>query len=628
MKKLLNVLCWIGVAALCTISFVSAYTQEEISAYNWAYRNGITTQATIDSAKLDWKLTRQELSKMLTNYIENVAWVKQTFNSSCLFTDEDEIIPNLKPYARKICSYQIMWSDWQKFRPTSKVTRAELWTTISRMLWWDKHNVSWKDFYIYHLNALKDHWIMNNIENPTKSLARRWDTFIMLKRLSDKFGSNINLNSWSVSYSYSYTFDTSNLYNDNSSTSDDDRYISLFGKSDVIYTWEDGTKYYYDTEFLKMLKWLADKKWETDLSNFLKIQIDFSEESDRLEELLNDDEFLEEIFWTSMEDDFQELSQREKEEAIKKVKIIINKLKVEVEEKWKKYVKDLNNVVKNTKDDQFWLKENYEKSKDYVESTTAMASTLVDTIITLVEAETLSNEASDEELMWAAFGLLWVSLTLQSLEVMYETYQQEWATNAINILNGWSASIKKDNKSAGSANLSYFGSYEAAQLRARDVSRKTDLSQIQSAIVTSQTDKGYWPWMNKWATKWIDVSDISGELMAAWMSRIPSDPVENSIVRWLWSYSSSKWNYSYLVTTRNGVSQWGFVLMAKTEIEWWSNWVVCESGSWLDKWYIQEWTDISKIQTCTSFKKWNTCSSNNTTCYYTDEEELRYILLY
>jgi hypothetical protein len=53
------------------------------------------------------------------------------------------------------------------------------------------------------------------------------------------------------------------------------------------------------------------------------------------------------------------------------------------------------------------LKENYEKTKDYVESTTAISSTLIDTMISLVESEINPDEgASDEELMGAAFGLL------------------------------------------------------------------------------------------------------------------------------------------------------------------------------------------------------------------------------
>ena len=643
MKKVFGILWRVVILAFSIFSFTQAYTQEEYDAYKWAYKNWITTQSTIKEANLDWKLTRQELSKMLTNYIENVAWVRQASLSSCTFTDEDKMTDNLIPYTKKICSYKIMWSNWEDFRPTSKVTRAELWTTISRMLWWDKHNVSWKDFYIYHLNALKDQWIMNNIENPTKSLARRWDTFIMLKRLSDKYGSNIDLNSWSASQYYS--FSSSDYDWDYTS---DDEYLSLFGRKQVIYTWEDWTKYYYDIQFLKMLKWLADKKWETDLSNFLKIQINFSEESGKLEELLDNDELLEEISWVSMEDNFQELSQREKEQAIKKVKTAANTLMAEVEKKCQKYVKDLNDAVKNIKNDKFWLKENYEKSKDYVESTTAIASTLVDTVITLVEAEiNPDEEASDEELMWAAFGVLWVTFTLQSLEATYETYQQEWATNAINILNGWSASSKKDNKvySSSSASLGYSNSYEAAQWRAKDVARKNDLAQIQTAIIVSQQDRGAFPgtngnpanWGLTWAENRMKINDITDNLYKAWMSSIPRDPINTSLVYWLWELYGTKsraknnwavWDYIYVVSKRNWVNNAWFVLMAKTEVEWWSNWVVCKNAAWVDAGYITNDTDIAKIKRCSSFTKWNICSSNSDICSYTDEDELRYILIY
>jgi prepilin-type N-terminal cleavage/methylation domain-containing protein len=38
---------------------------------------------------------------------------------------------------------------------------------------------------------------------------------------------------------------------------------------------------------------------------------------------------------------------------------------------------------------------------------------------------------------------------------------------------------------------------QTAQGRARDVARKNDLSQIQTAIITSQSDRGAWPGMPK-----------------------------------------------------------------------------------------------------------------------------------
>ena len=262
MKKSAYLLWALGIVALLWISFTSAYTPEEYDAYQWAYKYWITTQPTIEAANLDWKLTRQELAKMLTNYIENITFTTQT-TSKCSFIDEDKISDDLKPFTERICSYKIMGSDGKIFNPTGKVTRAELGTTISRMLWWDKYNVDWKWYYIYHLNALKDNWVMNNIENPTQLFARRWDTFIMLKRIYDNFGSNINLNDWSTYYGWEEESDNNDLIS------------NLYANSNVLYETKDWTKYYYDGDFLKILKNLANKKWENDLKKYLEIESEY-----------------------------------------------------------------------------------------------------------------------------------------------------------------------------------------------------------------------------------------------------------------------------------------------------------------------------------------------------------------
>ena len=610
MKKLLNTLYWIGVTALCTISFASAYTQEEVSAYNWAYKNGITTQATINGANLNGKLTRQELSKMLANYIENVAWVRQISYSSCSFTDEDEITPNLKPYTKKICSYKIMGSNGQDFRPTSKVTRAELGTTISRMLRWDRYEVGWKDFYIYHLNALKDGWIMNNLDNPTKSLARRWDTFIMLKRLSDKYGSNINLNEWNYAYSWS-------------KVSSDSEYVStLYENANIIYKWQDWTKYYYDGNFLKGLKAVAEKKWETDLSDFLEIEAKYYENGlnqlesldlDNLPELLGIDEDL----------DPDTMTTKEKQALLKKIKDTTNKLIKESKSRNNEYIRDLKKVIKNISNDKFWLKDKYEKTEEFIDVTNGFLDLYSEIIINLMEMALITDESeiNGEEWMAVVFGLMWSAIMYQSESEEYQSYVEDWARDTLKLL--WSETSSSNVKFESSSTK-----VSSSRWRARDVARKNDLAQIQTAIITSQMDRWYWPGKEKWVTEWINISSINKELLEAWMSSVPSDPIENNIVKWLWNYSASKWEYWYMVSTRNWVTNGGFVLMANTEVEWWSNRVVCKNGQWLNKWYIQEGTDLKDIHTCQSFKKWSTCSSNNYECTYTDEEELRYILLY
>jgi len=173
----------------------------------------------------------------------------------------------------------------------------------------------------------------------------------------------------------------------------------------------------------------------------------------------------------------------------------------------------------------------------------------------------------------------------------------------------------------------------AAQWRARDVARKTALSQIQSAIVTYQGDKWLWPqqtsalnWM------WIAYSDtstgIAKDLINAWMSSIPNDPLKESTFKGLWNSSNviSGWQFGYLVTARNWTEKAWFVLMAKTEVEWWSNRVVCDSGTQdVAHWYLTSSTDISTIKLCGTLEKW-TCSAEN--CQYEKEWELRYIVVY
>jgi len=173
---------------------------------------------------------------------------------------------------------------------------------------------------------------------------------------------------------------------------------------------------------------------------------------------------------------------------------------------------------------------------------------------------------------------------------------------------------------------------QAAQWRARDVSRKTALSQIQSAIVVSQWDYWEWPWGTS-ATGWMSVWALSGKLLQAWMNSIPVDPIKNQF-EWLWSYTgTSAWDYGYIVTKRNWSEEWGFVLMAKTEVPWWSNWVYCGTPDNLTGWKIKTTDDIKDIKLCQTVSKSDStstsgCVSNTNDCKYDSEDQLRYIVVY
>ena len=170
---------------------------------------------------------------------------------------------------------------------------------------------------------------------------------------------------------------------------------------------------------------------------------------------------------------------------------------------------------------------------------------------------------------------------------------------------------------------------QSTQWRARDVARKTALSQLQSAIVTWQWDKWNWPGLDKGATKWLPVSKIEKEIKEAWMYSVPTDPIEYNINYWLWeNYAKNiaEWEYLYLVTKRNWTQNGWFILMANTEVEWSSNWVVCKNKSWLENWYITNDTDMKDINLCQRLTKWESCSAKN--CTYTNDDELRYIVMY
>ena len=192
---------------------------------------------------------------------------------------------------------------------------------------------------------------------------------------------------------------------------------------------------------------------------------------------------------------------------------------------------------------------------------------------------------------------------------------------------------------------------QTAQGRARDVARKNDLSQIQTAIITSQSDRGAWPGMNKNngtstsddAKEGMAISGVAQQLLDAGMSEIPSDPNGSNDNYWLWTKFASTqastpnvWQYIYLVAKRNWVDNAWFVLMAKTEVEWSSNWVTCLGSSWTGNWYLTNGDDLAKVQLCKTISQVGkgecssetACKSNTENCCYAETAELRYITLY
>ena len=168
---------------IISINFLKAgYSEEFPQAYTWAFNNWITTKSTIDKANMKWEVSRIELAKMISNYAINILNKKLDTSKKWEFEDiSDKLNKQYDSWVTKACQLWLMWQWITKFRPNDNVTRAEFWTILSRLLYWDKYNW-WNPYYKEHVNQLNLKWIMTNISNLEKWKEIRGNVMVMLKR--------------------------------------------------------------------------------------------------------------------------------------------------------------------------------------------------------------------------------------------------------------------------------------------------------------------------------------------------------------------------------------------------------------------------------------------------------------
>jgi len=171
---------------ICSTEWVLWYQDEILKAFDYAYKNKITTQCPIEKANLGGDLIRQHFAKMMTEYAMNVLWQKPDLTKDCFYTDMGNETYEMVNFAKLSCQLWIMgvYGDGtaiDEFSPNAPVTRAIFGTVLSRLLYWDKYNVGWADRYSLHLMALKNTGIMYWIDEP-ESLVQRWHAMLMLMR--------------------------------------------------------------------------------------------------------------------------------------------------------------------------------------------------------------------------------------------------------------------------------------------------------------------------------------------------------------------------------------------------------------------------------------------------------------
>jgi hypothetical protein len=155
-------------------------------AYNRAINNWITTIDDIDKAKLDKKITRAELAKMMVEFMSWVLEKEPVVMDEVNYNDVNtKKLWDLAWYIQLAYQYQIMWikEDWspmEKFNPNKTVTRAEFATVLSRVLFGNIYNQSWENYYEKHIEALEKVSILSNT-NPNLVEARWWIMTMLYK---------------------------------------------------------------------------------------------------------------------------------------------------------------------------------------------------------------------------------------------------------------------------------------------------------------------------------------------------------------------------------------------------------------------------------------------------------------
>ena len=171
----------------CSVEW-SNYSEEEKAAYLYACENDITTIRDIEDARLGDFLTRAEMAKMISVFATKELWMKPNTSKDCSNFAESIASYNqeMKDFMVMSCQLEIMWihtTNYEPipdFMPSKRVSRAEFGTVLSRILWWNKYEGTNSNYYVNHLNALKESNIITNI-NPHITEYRAW-VFLMLYR--------------------------------------------------------------------------------------------------------------------------------------------------------------------------------------------------------------------------------------------------------------------------------------------------------------------------------------------------------------------------------------------------------------------------------------------------------------
>lgn len=167
--------------SIAATSYSNNYSTEYNNAYQFAFENKITTMSTIEEANMDFEIIRAEIAKMLANWVKSLGRIPDT-SKSCNFGDIDWVKWDLHTAIIESCQLGIMWQWVSDFRPFDKITKWEVYTAVSRIIWNSVYDW-WEPFYWKHMNALYNEWVISTMDNPETDEIR-WNIMVILMNAS------------------------------------------------------------------------------------------------------------------------------------------------------------------------------------------------------------------------------------------------------------------------------------------------------------------------------------------------------------------------------------------------------------------------------------------------------------
>ena len=167
--------------------------EEERDMHKWAYDNWLTIYKPWEDAKFDKPLTRQQMAKISSifwaKFIGQVADDSESKIMECSqYSDLSKSKWDMRWYVIQSCLLWNMWYEYDninyipRFMPYNKLTLAQASVIISRMAWWEKYIIDEWHWYQWHMKAVYDNGLIDDIKDPKRAITRG-EAFLMFYRL-------------------------------------------------------------------------------------------------------------------------------------------------------------------------------------------------------------------------------------------------------------------------------------------------------------------------------------------------------------------------------------------------------------------------------------------------------------